>query len=215
MATGGSCHGQPIVNRRLKGTPPIGVQPGPLRSACSAGSARVVGAGRGCGDGASAGCLIVVAAFEAPAVVAGLDDVAVMGQAVEQRGRHFGIAEHARPFPKRKIGGDDDGGALVKPADEVEQKLTAGLCERQIAELVENDEVHAGQMFGEPALPAVAGLGLEPVDEVDDVVEASSGAIANATPRDGNGQMALASPGPSDQHDVALLGDEAATSEII
>src|SRR6516165_12107747 len=195
--------------------PPIGVQPGPLRSACSAGSARVVGAGRGCGDGASAGCLIVVAAFEAPAVVAGLDDVAVMGQAVEQRGRHFGIAEHARPFPKRKIGGDDDGGALVEPADEVEQKLTAGLRERQIAELVENDEVHAGQMFGEPALPTVAGLGLEPVDEVDDVVEAFSGAIANATPRDGNGQMALASPGPSDQHDVALLGDEAATSEII
>jgi hypothetical protein len=70
-------------------------------------------------------------------------------------------------------------------------------------------------MFGEPALPTVAGLGLEPVDEVDDVVEASSGAIADATPRDGDGQMALASSGPSDQHDIALLGDEAATSEII
>src|SRR5215468_12541116 len=89
-----------------------------------------------------------------------------MSQAVEQRGRHLGIAEHARPFAECQIGGDDDGGALVEPADEVEQELSAGLRERQIAQLVENDEVHAGQMFGEPALPTVAGLGLEPVDEV-------------------------------------------------
>src|SRR5207344_1633621 len=133
---------------------------------------RGVGAGRGCGDGASAGCLIVVAAFKTPAVVTGLDDVAVVSQAVEQRGGHLGVAEHARPFAECQIGGDDDGGSLVKPADEVEQELTAGLCERQIAQLVENDEVHAGQMLGKPALPTVSGLGLKPVNEVDDVIKA-------------------------------------------
>ena len=77
--------------------------------------------------------MIVVAAFEAPTVVAGLDDVTVMSQPVEQRGGHLGVAEHAWPFAKCKIGGDDDRGALVEPADEVEQELTAGLCERQIA----------------------------------------------------------------------------------
>src|SRR3984893_16231094 len=98
-----------------------------------------------------------------------------MGQPVEQRGRHFGIAEHARPFAERKIGGDDDGGALVESADEVEQELAARLGEGKIAQLVENDEVHAGQMLGEPALSSVAGLGLEPVDEIDDVVEAAAG----------------------------------------
>jgi hypothetical protein len=52
--------------------------------------------------------MIVVAAFKAPAVVAGLDDVAVVGQPVEQRSRHFGVAEHAGPFTEGKIGGDDD-----------------------------------------------------------------------------------------------------------
>ena len=108
--------------------PLISIQKGPLRSACLAGSARGVGAGWCCGDGASAGCLIVVAAFKMPAVVTGLDDVTVMGQAVEQRGRHLGIAEHARPFAECQIGGDDDGGALVEPADEVEQELAAGLA---------------------------------------------------------------------------------------
>ncbi len=138
-----------------------------------------------------------------------------MGQPVEQRGRHFGIAEHARPFAERKIGGDDDGGALVEPADEVEQELAARLGEGKIAQLVENDEVHAGQMLGEPALSSVAGLGLEPVDEIDDVVEAAAGTIADTASGDSDGQMGLAGTGAADQNDIALLGDEAAAGEII
>jgi hypothetical protein len=35
--------------------------------------------------------MIVVAVFESPTVVAGLDHVAVVGQAVEQRGGHLGV----------------------------------------------------------------------------------------------------------------------------
>ena len=65
--------------------------------------------------------MIVVSALESPAIVAGLDNVAVMGQSVEQRGGHFGVAEHARPFAEGEIGGDDDGGPLIEPADEVEE----------------------------------------------------------------------------------------------
>jgi hypothetical protein len=56
--------------------------------------------------------LIIIAAFEAPGVVAGLDDVAVMCEAVEQGCRHFGVAEHAGPFTEGEVRGDDDGGAL-------------------------------------------------------------------------------------------------------
>ena len=69
--------------------------------------------------------MIVGSALEAPTVVAGLDDVAVVGEPIEQRGRHLGIAEHARPFAEGKVGGDDDRGALVEPADEVEEELAA------------------------------------------------------------------------------------------
>jgi hypothetical protein len=76
---------------------------------------------------ASAGCVIVVAAFELPAVIANLDDVAMMGQAVEKRGGHLGVSEHTGPFAEGEIGGDDDGCSLVEPADEMEQKLAAGL----------------------------------------------------------------------------------------
>ena len=85
------------------------------------------------------------AVLEAPALVAGLDDVAVMGEAVEQRRGHLGVAEDARPFAEGEVGGDDDRGLLVEPADQVEQQLAAGLGERQVAELVEDDEVHRGE----------------------------------------------------------------------
>lgn len=46
------------------------------------------------------------AVLEPPALVAGLDDVAVVRQAVEQGRGHLGVAEHARPFAKGQVGGD-------------------------------------------------------------------------------------------------------------
>jgi hypothetical protein len=64
--------------------------------------------------------VIVVAALETPAVIAGFDDVAMVGQAIEQRGGHLGVAEHAGPFTEGEVRGDDDRGPLVEPADEVE-----------------------------------------------------------------------------------------------
>jgi len=55
-------------------------------------------------------------------------------------------------FTEGEIGSDDDRGALVETADEVEQKLAAGLSKEQMAEFIENDEVHAGQVISEPTL---------------------------------------------------------------
>jgi len=48
-----------------------------------------------------------------------------MGEAVEERGRHLGVAEHARPLAEGEVGGDDDRGLLVEPADQVEEELAA------------------------------------------------------------------------------------------
>lgn len=50
----------------------------------------------GVGSGEGAG-----AVFEAPALVAGLDDVAMMNEAVEESGGHLGVAEHAWKFTER------------------------------------------------------------------------------------------------------------------
>ena len=53
------------------------------------------------------------AVLEAPALVAGFDDFAVMGQAVEERGCHFGVTKHTGRTREGEVGGDDDRGALV------------------------------------------------------------------------------------------------------
>src|SRR5262249_2776879 len=66
-----------------------------------------------------------------------------------------------------------------------------------------------------PSLTPVAGLRLEPIDEIDDVIEASACAGADAAPGDRDGKMGFAGAGPADQHDVALLGDEAAAGEVV
>ena len=69
-------------------------------------------------------------------------------------------------------------------------------------------------MFCEPALASVAGLALESVDQIDDVVEPAARAAANAASSNRDGQMGLAGTGAADQNSVASLGKEAAAGEI-
>src|SRR5213075_906407 len=128
------------------------------------------------------------AVLEAPALVSGLDDVAVVGKAVEERGGHLCVIEDGRPFAKGEVGGDHDGGLLVEPADQVEEQLAARLGEGQVAEFVEDDEVHACQVVRHAALAAGSSLSLELVDQVDDVEEATADTVADAGPGDGNGE---------------------------
>src|ERR1700754_2820314 len=67
------------------------------------------------------------AVFEAEAIVSGLQDMAVMGEAIEERGGHLGIAKDGGPFAEAKIGGDDDAGALIELGEQVEeQRATRG-----------------------------------------------------------------------------------------
>ena len=123
------------------------------------------------------GVLSSFAVLEAPAVVAGFDDLAVMGQPVEQRRGHLGVAEHLRPFAKREIGGDHDRGVFVQAADEMEQQLSAGLRERQVAELVEHNQINARQRIGEAPGTLGLGFGFELVDQIDDVEGPRLGAL--------------------------------------
>ena len=49
----------------------------------------------------------------------------MMREAVEQRRGHLGIAEHAGPFREAQVGSDNDAGALVELAEQVEQQGAA------------------------------------------------------------------------------------------
>jgi hypothetical protein len=154
----------------------------------------------------------VVDPFESPAFIAGRDDIAVVSKAVEQCRGRFGVAKYVRPFAEGEVGGDDNRGSLIEAADPVEEQLIAGLGEWQVAEFVEDGEALAGQVIGDPAVPTIAALGLEAVDQIDDVVETAAYAAADAAA--GDGEMSLAASGSARQHDIALLSDEAAGGEI-
>ena len=45
-----------------------------------------------------------------------------MSEPVEQRGRHLRVAEHGGPFAEAEISRDDNAGALVKLAQQMEQR---------------------------------------------------------------------------------------------
>src|SRR5580658_10177912 len=92
------------------------------------------------------------AVLEAPAVVAGLDDVTMMSETIEQSRGHLRIAEHARPFAERQVGRHDHRCPLVEAADQMEQELSASLGERQVAKFIEDDEVKASEIIGETPL---------------------------------------------------------------
>jgi hypothetical protein len=79
----------------------------------------------------------------------------------------------------------------------MEQQLPAGLGEGQIAQFVEDDEVEANEIIGQPSLTAGAGLAFQPVDQIDDGVEPATPAAADAGPGDGDGEMTLAGAGRS------------------
>ena len=90
----------------------------------------------------------------------------------------------------------------------MEEQLPAGRSERlsrttnvrfgkgQVAEFVQHDEVEARQGIGHAAGPRFA---LQPIDQIDDIVEPPSGAAADACSRDGDGQMGFAGAGSANE----------------
>ena len=65
------------------------------------------------------------AGTEAEAVVSGLENMAVVGEPIEEGCGHLGIAEHASLLAEAEVGGDDDAGLLVKLGEQMEQQRAA------------------------------------------------------------------------------------------
>jgi len=67
-----------------------------------------------------------LAVFEPEAVAVELEDVNVVGKAIEQRASQALGGEHARPFVEGQVAGDDNRAALIALAEDLEQQLGAG-----------------------------------------------------------------------------------------
>ena len=72
---------------------------------------------------------------------------------------------------------------------------------------IEDDEVHAGEVIGEPArLARSGGFGSKPIDEIDDIVGSTARAGANAVSCNGDGgaRASCRFPFPRRARNVAL-----------
>jgi hypothetical protein len=74
-----------------------------------------------------------------------LDDDGVVKQPIEQRGGDDGIAKNLAPFGKAAVGGQDHGTALIAGIDRLEEQIAAAGNDRQISDLVDNQERGSAQ----------------------------------------------------------------------
>ena len=90
----------------------------------------------------------------AVAVALESDHPAVVDGAVDDRGGHVGVAEDPAPSAELDVGGVDDALSFVRVGDDLEQEAAAFLVDRDVSELVDDQE------------PGPADLGELPVEPV-------------------------------------------------
>ena len=140
--------------------------------------------------------------------VSGFDYGAMMCHPVEERGCHLGIAEDGDPFTELQVGDDDDAGFLVEFAYQMEQQRAAGLWERDVTQLINNDAIQWRQLPDD--LPGIT-LGLLPdqgVDQIHSIEEAGLFALIDQCGSQSNGDVGFACASSAHQNEVVgVLGE--------
>ena len=138
----------------------------------------------------------------------------MVGEPVEERGGHLGVAKDARPFSECEIGCDDNGCAFVKLADQVEQQLTAGLREGQISEFIQDQEVEPGDQVGSAALSFCAGFSIELVHQIDHIEEPATPSFSDAGAGNADREVGFTRSGSTNQNQIALVIQEVARGKV-
>jgi len=129
--------------------------------------------------------------------------MAVVCKAVKQRSRHLCVAEHVRPFSKAQIGRNENACSLVKLGEQMKQQCASRLCEREIAQFVQNDGIDIHKAVGQ--LPGFAGdlLRLKLVHELNRGKEPNSfSMVLYRLNANGRRKMRFPCAGPTDEHHV-------------
>ena len=87
---------------------------------------------------------------EAPGLAAGVDDVGAVGEAVNDGFGQAGVGEDPGPLAEGQVGGDDQAAAFVAFGEDLEDELGGAVWEREVAELVEDQELGAGVAADDP-----------------------------------------------------------------
>ena len=146
---------------------------------------------------------------EAVAVPFDVDGDGVVEQAIEDRGRDHGIAEHLAPGAETLIAGEDDGPALVAARDELEEKVGPLAVNGDVADLVDDEDLGLGQEL-QAFVPAILRQGLaEGGDLPRGRGEQRAVAVLTCFEPERDGQMGLADAGRTEQEDIVAPLDVA------
>ena len=97
---------------------------------------------------------------EAVAVAVHLQDVDVVGEAVQQGTGEAFRAKHFGPLVEGEVGGDQDGSPFVALAEDIEEEFRAGGGQGDEAQFVDDQQAEAGQIPLQVEQPSLV-LGLQ------------------------------------------------------
>jgi hypothetical protein len=140
--------------------------------------------------------------------------VRVVDEAVDERGGDHGVAEDLAPRFEAAIGGDDDRAAFVAAGDQGEEQVGGLAFERQVADLVDDDQRVALDPL-EFVVQRVAVLRLlETVDRLLGGRERDAVPGLAGLDRQGDREVCLAGARRAEEADVAVLVDPGELREV-
>ena len=95
---------------------------------------------------------------------------------IEQRGGDDGVAEDLTPFGKAAVGREDHCAALVAGVDELEEQIAAAGNDRQVTDLIDDEQREAAEesdLLAQSALAFGLGEGAHEIGERAEVDAAS------------------------------------------
>ena len=131
------------------------------------------------------------------------DHASVVDGAVDDRGGHVGVAEHASPSAGLDVRGVDDALGLVRVGHDLEQESAAFLVYGHVAELVDDDHAGLGDGLQFPVEFAFRVGAQEPHDQARGGVEPHRHALPAGLPAQRDGEVGLAGAGRP-EHDHVL-----------
>ena len=135
-------------------------------------------------------------------------------QAIENGGGHHRVAEDRAPLPDGAVRGDQHAAALVSAGDELEEQVRRIRVERQVAELVDDQQLRLGEE-GEPFLEPGVGMRLgEAGDQRRGRDEEHRVVLPDRFAAERDREMGLADPGWAEEQEHIAMGDPAAGGEL-
>lgn len=137
-----------------------------------------------------------------------------MGQPVQQGRRHAFALEDLTPLAERQVAGDQQTGPFIPIGEDLEQQLGPGPAERQVAQLIADQQIHPVELAQE-AIQLVLLLGfLQPRDQRRRRVEPDPPAGPAGGQTQGNRQVRFADSGIPDKAQIVVLVQPLTTSQL-